>query len=261
MTGDWGIPGVGQGLATVQDGFRTYMDLESVYAYENNGDIVATSRAGFSYVPSAASGDGRALPALPAYMKETGYEGESNPSGTAAAVRKYGWTAILNGCTAGYWYGHRDVWDFAFATSGYGGSGLFPPYAPWTTSVNSAGAQDVARFAALWSTLEWWKLVPSGTAAPFIGRNLVTSGTATAAQASDGTLLVAYVPSTGSGTQTFTVDPRSMAGTARARWWNPKTGAFTDAGSVPSTATRSFTTPGSNGDGNDWLLLLDLSAP
>src|SRR5574342_952336 len=263
MSGDWGIPGVAQGLATIQDGFRTYMDLESVYAYENSGDIVGTSRAGYRYTPSSASGDGRALAALPVYMKETGYEGESNPSPTPASIRKYGWTAILNGCTAGYWYGHRDVWDFAYATSGYPGAQLFPPTSPWTTSVTSPGAQDMARLAALMGSLGWQKLVPSGTAAPFIGRVLVpgndtsTGGAISAAQASDGTLLLAYAPSTGSGTQSFTVDPRSMAGTARARWWNPKSGAFTDAGSVPNSATKGFTTPGSNGDGNDWLLVLD----
>jgi Protein of unknown function (DUF4038)/Putative collagen-binding domain of a collagenase len=266
MTGDWGIPGTSQGLATIQDGFQTYMDLESVYAYANSGGIVGTSRAGYSYKPSTAAGDGRALPALPTYMKETGYEGESNPSGTAASVRAYGWTAILNGCTAGYWYGHRDVWDFAYATSDYGGAGLFPPYSPWTTSVGSSGAQDMARLAALMGSIAWPGLVPSGTAAPFIGRTLVqgndtaSGGSLSAAQASDGSLLLVYVPSTGTGTRSFTVDPRSMSGAAQARWWDPTSGTFTAAGTLSNTTTQLLTTPGTNqGGDNDWLLVLDVA--
>jgi hypothetical protein len=265
MTGDWGIPGTGQGLATIQDGFRTYMDLESVYAYENSGSIVATSRAGYRYNPSTASGDGRALPALPVYMKETGYEGESNPSPLPASIRKYGWTAILNGCTAGYWYGHRDIWDFAYATAGYAGSGLFPPYTAWDTSVTSRGAQDMARLAALLGGIAWHKLVPSGTAAPFIGRTLVpgddtsAGGPISAAQASDGSLLLAYVPSTGTVSRSFTVDPRSMSGAGRVRWWDPTSGSFTGGGTFSNTATQPVTTPGTNaGAQNDWLLVLDV---
>lgn len=268
MTGDWGIPGAAQGLGTVQDGFQTYMDLESVYAYANSGGIVDTARAGYGYRPSSAAGDGRALPALPVYMKETGYEGEANPSGTPAAVRGYGWAAILNGCTAGYWYGHRDVWDFAYATSGYAGAGLFPPYAPWTTSVTSRGAQDMARLAALMAGIAWHQLVPSGTAAPFAGRTLIpgndtsSGGSISAAQAGDGSLLLAYVPSTGTGPQSFTADPRSLGGTARLRWWDPTSGSFTAGGTIPNTATRLLTTPGANAAGeNDWVLVLDVLAP
>ncbi len=266
ILGDWGIPGVDQGLATIQDGFQTYMDLESVYAYTNNGDIVGTSRAGYSYKPSSAGGDGRALPALPVYMKETGYEGEANPSGTAAAVRWYGWTAILNGCTTGYWYGHRDVWDFAYATGGYTGAGLFPPYTAWTTSINSQGAQDMARLATLLGGMAWHKLVPSGTAAPFIGRALIpgndtsAGGSISAAQVADGSLLLAYVPSTGTGAQSFTVDPRSLSGPVRVRWWDPTNGSFTGGGAIQSTATQLLTTPGTNAGGeNDWLLVLDVT--
>src|SRR5262249_50214405 len=104
------------------------------------------------------------------------------------------------------------------------------------------------------------------TSTPFIGRVLVpgndtsTGGAVAAAQASDGTLLLAYVPSGAS--QSFTVDPRSMAGTARARGWDPTNGAFTDAGTIANTATSAMTTPGTSSAGaSDWLLVLDISGP
>lgn len=248
MSGDWG-----NGVATDQDGFQTYMDLQSVYAYDPN--IGPSSRAGYAYVPSSAAGDGRALPALPAFMKETGYEGEANPAGDPASIRKYGWTAVLNGTTTGYWYGQRDVWKFD---------------SDWRSSVNSTGAHDVTRFATLWPGLAWWQLVPSGASAPFAGRVLIPGGgdssgggAISAAQASDGRLLLAYVPSTSSGPQSFTVDPRSMAGSARARWWDPTAGTFTSASpaTVANTGPQAFTTPGTNSGGqNDWVLVLDVSS-
>ncbi len=263
MSGDWN-----RGLATQQTGFETFMDLQAVYEY---GSLVIgdASRAGFAYVPSAATGDGRALPALPTFMKETGYEDEANPVGDIPSLRNFAWSAILSGCTAGYWYGQRDVWNFARPSQGYSPC-LFAPCADWTTSITSTGAQDMARLSSFIRSLAFYKLAPSGTSAPFIGRLLITDGNdasvgghISAAQASDGTLMLVYVASTGTGTQTFSVDLRSMAGHARARWWNPTSGAFTDitqgAYAIPNTPSeQSFTTPGDNGTGsNDWILVLD----
>jgi hypothetical protein len=54
------------------------------------------------------------------------------------------------------------------------------------------------------------------------------------------------------------VDMTAMAGTTTARWWNPVLGAYTAIGTgYANSGTHIFTTPGSNGDGNDWLLVLD----
>jgi hypothetical protein len=52
-----------------------------------------------------------------------------------------------------------------------------------------------------------------------------------------------------------------MAGTVRARWWNPVSGNFSAIGTYPNTtAAQSFTTPGDNGSGaGDWILVLDLA--
>jgi Protein of unknown function (DUF4038)/Putative collagen-binding domain of a collagenase len=248
MSGDW-APGV----ATDQAGFQTYMDLQSVYAYDPG--IASSSRAGYAYAPASASGDGRSLPALPAFMKETGYEGEANPAGDPASIRKFGWTAILSGTTSGYWYGHRDVWKFD---------------SNWAASLDSNGAHDVTRLATLWAGLAWWQLVPSGTSFPFAGRVLVVAGAdsseggaISAAQTTDGRLLLVYVPSTGAGRQSFTVDPRSMVSPARARWWDPTAGTFTSASpaTVANTDVQAFTTPGANSAGqNDWVLVLDVTS-
>ena len=76
----------------------------------------------------------------------------------------------------------------------------------------------------------------------------------------DGRWLLAYYPGTdgGASAATFSIDLTAMSGLSRARWWNPSTGAYTAiASGLPNQGTRSFTTPGANGAGNDWLLVLD----
>ena len=126
------------------------------------------------------------------------------------------------------------------------------------------------RLAALYASFAWWKLVPSELSGM---RLLVTSANGNqasaggnyvaAAQADDGSFLWAYVPPTGGGAQNLTVDLRSLRGNARARFWDPTNGNYTDASagaySLPnSTAAQAFATPGANSAGdNDWILVLD----
>jgi hypothetical protein len=74
--------------------------------------------------------------------------------------------------------------------------------------------------------------------------------------------LVAYVPSTGTGTRNLTIDMTALGAMSRGRWYNPTNGVFSDMTgggySLPNTGTRVFTTPGNNGTGtNDWVLVLD----
>ncbi|HVU22903.1 MAG TPA: putative collagen-binding domain-containing protein, partial [Opitutus sp.] len=83
-----------------------------------------------------------------------------------------------------------------------------------------------------------------------------------AALASDGSMLLAYVPPTGPTPTTLAVDLRALSGPARARWWNPTTGTYVPIGGngtvLPNDrAAQEFTTPGDNGTGtNDWMLVL-----
>jgi hypothetical protein len=233
MSGDWG-----PGNATQQSGFETYMDLQNTYDYAG---VVGTARTGYSYAPISAAGDGRVLPALPQFLKETAYEAEGRaPGGTPAAVREAQWWSILSGATTGLIYGNRDVWPFAFATAGYSPC-LFPGCTVYTSSLASPGAQDMGRLAALIRSIAWHELVPSGTGVPFLGRTLIgdgndssDGGSVAAAQSPDGTLLVAYAPTTIS----FKVDLRGMTVPMRVRWWSPASGVY----SVPGTSFDDATT-------------------
>ena len=153
------------------------------------------------------------------------------------------------------------MWEFSTDTwsSGY-------PFGSqrWQLSLNAPGALDMMRMDQLLDGVPWWNLVPSGQNGM---KRLVTAGggfygsTAyvTSAATRDGSTLLAYVPSTGTGTRTVTVDMTALSGSARGRWYNPTNGAYTNiATSIPNIGTRQFTTPGNNGTGaNDWVLVLD----
>jgi hypothetical protein len=59
-----------------------------------------------------------------------------------------------------------------------------------------------------------------------------------------------------------TVDMTAMKAPARARWFNPASGAFVAIGTVPNTGPATFTTQGDNGSTfDDWALVLDVPGP
>jgi hypothetical protein len=86
----------------------------------------------------------------------------------------------------------------------------------------------------------------------------------TAARTSDGRLVMAYVPPTGTETRTISVDMARLQGAASARWYNPTNGTFTSIADSPvaNSGSRDFSTPGDNGTGtNDWVLVLEATSP
>jgi hypothetical protein len=230
------------------------LDMNSYYGYGATGRYTVYEDADRAYRASAK----------PAWVQEGGYEYENNtgqaPSNSQWLCRRTRLWSSLAGGTAGDGFGSRDVWSLR----------------NWPGSLASPGSRQSTYAFDLFASLPWWALRPSGTGAGYAGKTLVTSGggswtpgtiqgltdTVTSAVTSDGTWLLAYVPGTnnGSAPSTLTIDMTAMSRPARARWWNPATGVFTSIGTaLPNTGTRSFTTPASNGDGNDWLLVLDVS--
>jgi hypothetical protein len=226
--------------------FAGDVDLNGAYQY---GVTYPESRAAYG-----------ASPVRPAFLLETGYEAMEWVPGDPASMRAYAYQGLLS-AIGGVFYGHRDVWEFATDTWA---SGYSPVFQRWQLSLDAPGARDMARLDALFDGLAWWRLVPSEAAGM---RRLVTAGGGangtlnwvTAAAAPAGDLLVAYVPRTGTAPRSVTIDASVLSGPARARWYNPTTGAFVViADTQPNAAGSVFTTPGDNGSGaNDWVLVLD----
>lgn len=104
----------------------------------------------------------------------------------------------------------------------------------------------------------WATMVPDEGRNTLIGGN-GTSGSndyALASRAADGSLVIAYTPSS----RTLKVDMTKLSGSTTARWYDPTAGTYrTITGSpFPNTGSRDFATPGNNAaNEGDWFLVLE----
>jgi hypothetical protein len=249
--GDWNAPC----LSTDVRAFASDMDVNAVYTYGMSGHdglTYAESRAAYNYAP-----------ARPAYLKETGYEEEVWLPGDSSSVRKYEYWAVLGGATAGIFFGHRDIWEFA--TSRWS-SGAAPGHGPWQSALDSPGNLDMMHLGKLLDSVAWYKLVPSGTVGTKI---LITTGGGTygkqdyvtVAAAVDGKLLLAYLPP-GASTAGVAINMGSLAEPVQGRWFDPSSGIYTDiaGGALPNSGSRRFMIPGNNTDGaRDLFLVLEVN--
>jgi hypothetical protein len=200
-----------------------WLDLNDTYTY---GIVHQKLRADYDRQP-----------VMPYVLIETTYEGEHNAS--AVQIRRQAYWAILSGAI-GQFMGNRPIW-------------LFDP--GWETALNSAGAQDMGRLYLLFSSHPWYELVPDEKhevvvdgLGEFNGMDYLT-----AARASDGSTVMAYMPTS----RTVTVQMNSLSGTEVVAWWfNPRTGQVSEAGKFPTRGKKEFT-PSSDGD---WVLVLDNAA-
>lgn len=256
---EWGDPDT---LVTDQPGYTygqspltSHMQLDSFYAQGpgSNGQTYATADRSWT----------RIFPKIPTFAKETMLGGGTYVAGLASdrpALRKYHNWAATAGSVAGINMGQIDV-----AT------------AADMSHLNDAFFDDFQHHGELFASVPWFKMRPSGTAsvsphgssgsALYCGRVLIVSGGGSGASlitsclSYDGNHLFAYVPSTGTGTTTFSVDCRSLsAGSKAARWYDLTTGTYQNASPATvdnSLSAQSFTTPGDNGTGsNDWMLVI-----
>jgi Protein of unknown function (DUF4038)/Putative collagen-binding domain of a collagenase len=188
----------------------------------------------------------RTQPAIPAVLGEANYEGENNhpgtPDTTNETLRRQVLWALTSGA-AGDFFGSHD-WEFNDG---------------WEERLSTRAVTQIASLRTLFSTLAWWRLVPD------VDGELVTAGRGTelttdenkavlqndfvtAARTPDGRLAVIYVPTQ----QTIAVNTSAMADGTRAVWIDPASGDRR-----PAPMSNSFTTPGTNADGDeDWLLIL-----
>jgi hypothetical protein len=184
---------------------------------------------------------------------ETNYENEHGAS--AAEIRSYMWGAALSSI-GGVIFGSAPLWKT-------------PP--DWQNHLDTSGARDMQHLGTFLDSMPWYQLVPSELNGM---KKLITGGTGSyttmanpgdpevggddwvvSAATPDGKHLVAYVPDAHSGE--LTVDMTALSGTAQARWFDPSSGTFTDAGQLTNTGTHAFTPPGKNAAGaRDWMLVL-----
>ena len=177
---------------------------------------------------------------MPFFLIEAFYEGEG---ASEAVVRQQGYQAVLSGST-GQVMGNLPMWLFA--------SG-------WQEALESPASRTLGYLPALLAGRAWWTMLPD------ITHTVLTSGLgeletqAVTARASDGSFVLAYLPTS----RSVTVDLTQLSGpNVVARWYDPANGTYATVAESPFAASSSqvFTPPGANSSFfDDWVLVLDSS--
>ena len=196
---------------------------------------------------------------LPTFMVEASYEDEQNgptvPAGTPHQLRRQEYWSLLSGAT-GHLYGNHSTWQFLCPQRDASGDCV----GGWKDQLDTPGAQQIAYVNALFGSRRWYDLVPD-QAHGLVTDGLGTYGTldyVTAARTPDGTLGLAYLPSS----RTVTVDLSELSGPVTARWYDPTAGTYApiDGSPFANTGSQQFTPPGDNAAGeDDWVLVLEVS--
>ena len=195
-------------------------------------------------------------PVAPVYLQEAHYDQENvgHPPdyGTPPTLRREEYWSMLTGAT-GQFYGNFYTWSFSPG---------------WKYYIDTAGVKQLTLWKNFFLSLPWYDLVPDqdhsvvtagfGTYGDFKTR-VSNSDFCTVAKTSDGSFVVAYMPTA----RTVTLNMAALKAPADAKWFDPTSGTYTavPGGQLANTGTRQFTPPGTNSDGqSDWVLMLDASA-
>jgi hypothetical protein len=191
---------------------------------------------------------------MPVFFIEGRYENEKMPEGSEQRVRVEAYQALLSGAM-GHLFGNNPVWHFS-------GRGAYPSVpSDWKLWLNSSGAQSMTHLhSLLFASRAWWRLEPDATNVVLTGGLGSGLDRAVAARASDGSFVIAYLPSL----RPITIDLTKLAGpNLNAQWYDPANGTYSPIAGSPFAASRSgfFTPPSKNASGfGDWVLVLE-SAP
>jgi hypothetical protein len=241
-------------IQTIQLSFPTsYSNQDTVTLPAINMDAAYTYHDTYDMMLQAFNSS----PTSPVFLVEGNYEGENNGfsfpgvTGTFILRAQEYWTMTSGG--VGQFYGSH--WDWGFASG-------------WQSTLDSAGVAQLPYWTDLFTSVEWWKLVPDqnhqivtagyGTYNAY-NDNFYSSNYATTAWNPDGTTSVTY-DIAGSA---LTVDLAKFVGPVSAQWYDPSNGTYQSVTGSPfaNTSPWVFQPPGQNHEGDsDWVLVLHADA-
>jgi hypothetical protein len=207
---------------------QSWLTVDSYYSYTSTHYVWAQEGHGMS-------------PVRPFFLIESKYENEHSVTQQQLRAGAY-YTVIWGGC--GDVYGNCPMWHFGSALTWCGS-------VDWRGALASQGTQSMTMVQRLFTSRRWWLLQPDYTNA------VLTNGAGTygqsdyavAASATDGSSIVAYLPTS----RTVTIATSSLGRDSVSAWWfKPADGTTTRDGDYAGGA-NSFTPPASG----DWVLVVD----
>jgi chitodextrinase len=209
---------------------ESWLDLNNVYTYDH------------TYTKSLQ--EYNRSPFKPVFFLEGGYE--NSGSSTPLSLRTQAYNAVLSGAYLGHFFGNCPIWNF-------GVSSYFCTSTNWQGQLDSTGSITLAYVGKLFGSRQFYRLVPDQTHTVLTAGYQSGPNYAGTARTSDGSTVIAYIPTS----RTVTINMTEIAGTSARGWWfDPRTGQAILIGDFPTTGSLNFTSPSSN----DWVLVLDNAA-
>jgi hypothetical protein len=183
--------------------------------------------------PSYIQDDAERTPAKPFFYIEGWYENEGGEV-AMGCLRSQAYQPLLMGAF-GHVFGNNPIWNFE-------GRPITPIAQTWQQALNSSGSFAMSYVSNLVASRPWELLEPD------FAHTVMTAGYGTvsdyyyasAARASDGSTVIAYIPSQ----RTVTINLSALSGTQTRAWWfNVATGSSTLIGTYGTTGSQTFTVP------------------
>lgn len=160
-------------------------------------------------------------------------------------VRQSAYWATFAGAF-GHTYGHHSIWQMWAPKHGK----VNFPDRYWYDALDRSGAASLIHLRNLMLSRPFLSRVPDQS---IINGNPGSGANHLQATRGDGYLFV-YAP-TG---QNFTINMGKISGSnVKAWWYEPRNGTNIYIGEFTNSGTRAFDPPGSQGRGNDWVLVVD----
>ncbi|MBB3125483.1 hypothetical protein FHS19_000137 [Paenibacillus rhizosphaerae] len=158
----------------------------------------------------------------------------------AADVRKAGYSAVFAGAF-GHTYGHHSVWSMTTEPSTYF-------VMTWKDAILRPGAEQMTHLRNLMESRPFLTRIPDQS---LIAENYGGANYMTATRGESYAMI--YSPN---GIPFRVVMGKISGGNVKASWYDPRTGAWTDAGEYVNQGEVEYHPPTSGRDG-DWILVLD----
>jgi len=192
------------------------------------------------------------IPVKPVLNAEPGYENRDDGWPCPAwHLRVEAYLSVFSGAF-GFTYGAHHIWQMD---------------SQWKHSLDYEGAFDMQYLGALIKSRPIPSRIPDQSiiTSAVLSKDRIHPAVQVATRALDRSYVFAY----SSQGDNFTVDMSKVSGScAKAWWYNPRDGKCYDSnsetelpfGTFSTDGFRDFDPPGSAGEGNDWILVLDAAA-
>ena len=222
------------GCCSSSDHFNdsAWLDFNAINTWKRYFNIVKILRDDYSLTPV------KPTVCVENTYEDHAYDGEYRDEWY---VRFQSYWCMFSGA-AGYAYGHKDGYKLTEA-------------AEWPTVLNKPGRLDMKHLKSLLTAYPFDSLEPA--------QDMIVSGEGSAR------LEKTYVAATRSTTNTyalvystqggnFSLDLTVLMGdTLKTQWFDPREGTYQDAGTVTKGSSVAFDPPGTSGEGNDWVLVVE----